>query len=87
MKGLLQLSNGFFFLLCKSLTFDHFKELYPFPPLTLDVNILLFVFIIFIYPSLMFVHMMPSIFNMFLFVHLRNYLFENFNIPIQFGFS
>ena len=36
-KGLLQLNNGFFLLLCKSLTFDHFKELYPFPPLTLDV--------------------------------------------------
>ena len=55
MKGLLQLSSGFFLLLCKSLTFDHFKELYPFPPLTLDVNICLFAFIIFIYLSLIFV--------------------------------
>ena len=54
MKGPLQLSSSFF-LLCKSYTFDHFKVPYPFPPLTLDVNICLFVFIIFIYPSLIFV--------------------------------
>ena len=56
MKGPLKLNCSFFFLLCK-LSLDFFEELYPFPPSTLDVNIFL-VLTIFIYSSLVFVHML-----------------------------
>ena len=67
MKGPILL-NSFSFNL-KFITFDHLKEMYLFPPLTFDVNIFPFgglQFIIFIYPSLMFVYLYFAFYSQFL---------------------
>ena len=88
MKRPLSFSNSFFFFTCKLLIFDHLKELHPSPPLTLDVNTCLFVgfysLSLFIRRLCLFIHMflfVSNFWNMFLFVHLRNYLFENLIYP------
>ena len=66
-KRPLPFNNSFFILSCKLLIFDHWRELYPFLPLTLDVNIFHFVSFyslsLFIRRLCMFIHMLLSVSN------------------------